>query len=101
MKNGVAIGLLESIDNYLMRNVNDYGERNHEAMQMAMKALKQEKVGKWVFSDIGIKFMGNKLVTGTCSVCGFKHDFIDGHTAQYQYCPSCGAKMEDDNEKFI
>ena len=25
-----------------------------------------------------------------CPKCGFIHDFIDGHTSQYQYCPQCG-----------
>lgn len=29
-----------------------------------------------------------------CSKCGFIHKFIDGHTAQYNYCPNCGARME-------
>lgn len=28
-----------------------------------------------------------------CSVCGFQKSFIDGHTAQYNFCPNCGADM--------
>jgi uncharacterized paraquat-inducible protein A len=31
-----------------------------------------------------------------CQNCGFIHDFIDGHTAQYKYCPSCGLKMGEE-----
>ena len=26
-----------------------------------------------------------------CQKCGFIHDFLDGHTSQYQYCPQCGS----------
>ena len=28
-----------------------------------------------------------------CSKCGFTRNFLDGHTAQYNFCPSCGADM--------
>ena len=28
-----------------------------------------------------------------CDKCGFIHDFIDGHTSQYNFCPNCGADM--------
>ena len=31
-----------------------------------------------------------------CDRCGFTHLFIDKHTAQYNYCPNCGARMEVD-----
>lgn len=37
-------------------------------------------------------------VSGCCSNCSFSHLFIGGHTAQYNYCPNCGAKMEVQNE---
>lgn len=25
-----------------------------------------------------------------CQKCGLIHEFLDGHTAQYKYCPQCG-----------
>lgn len=31
---------------------------------------------------------------GMCESCGFIHDFIDGHTGQYKFCPECGSKNE-------
>jgi hypothetical protein len=33
-----------------------------------------------------------------CDNCGVIHTFIDGHTAQYNYCPNCGAKMVEPQE---
>ena len=38
----------------------------------------------------------NGTYKGRCTNCGFIHFFIDGHDAQYQYCPNCGAKMDYD-----
>ena len=26
-----------------------------------------------------------------CSKCGFTRNFLDGHTAQYNFCPNCGS----------
>lgn len=31
---------------------------------------------------------------GRCRTCGFVHFFIEGHDAQYNYCPNCGARMD-------
>ena len=28
-----------------------------------------------------------------CETCGFTKEFTNNHTAQYQYCPSCGRKI--------
>ena len=30
-----------------------------------------------------------------CSECGFQKSFIDWHTAQYNFCPNCGADMRE------
>ena len=52
------------------------------------------KIGHWIkayLTDTGD-------IDGQCSECGFIHKFIDGHTAQYNYCPSCGAKLQEDKE---
>ena len=36
----------------------------------------------------GIKYM--------CESCGFKTIAIEGHFAQYKYCPHCGARMDEE-----
>lgn len=33
-----------------------------------------------------------------CNQCGLIHDFIDGHTSQYNFCPNCGTYMRFNNE---
>ena len=31
-----------------------------------------------------------------CTGCGFATTAIEGHITQYKYCPSCGARMDGD-----
>lgn len=33
-----------------------------------------------------------------CTGCGFATTAIEGHITQYKYCPSCGARMDEDTE---
>ena len=35
-----------------------------------------------------------------CSECGFTKNFLDGHTAQYNFCPNCGADMRGEDSPF-
>jgi len=67
-------------------------EQTHEAVFMAIKALKAEqKHGKW------LKIEGCNTVQ--CSECFDDFDYIDGlcylcHAQELpNYCPNCGAKM--------
>ena len=43
---------VELLDNYLSHTCQDYGERDHEAMMMAIKALEQEPILDKIKSDI-------------------------------------------------
>lgn len=31
-----------------------------------------------------------------CSKCGFVHRAIEAHMSSYSYCPSCGARMDEE-----
>ena len=31
----------------------------------------------------------------TCTCCKFKTSAIENHITQYNYCPNCGAKMDE------
>ena len=61
----------------------DYKEQT-EALNMAIKALEQQKMGHWVKEYIG-------CIYDVCSECGQK---ITTGYFEYEYCPNCGAKME-------
>ena len=52
--------------------------------------------GKWIAREDMDYLDENRVVHNhfECNKCGFIHDFIDGHTSQYNFCPNCGAKME-------
>lgn len=57
----------------------------------------QPKRGKWIHREDMDYLDKNKVIHNhfMCQNCGFVHDFIDGHTAQYKYCPSCGEDMRE------
>ena len=35
---------------------------------------------------------------GRCTKCGFVKVFIEGHDAQYKFCPYCGCHMKEGEE---
>lgn len=54
--------------------------------------------GRWiignktsVFDLAGVETWAVRM---TCSECSFSLNFVEGRTAQYRFCPYCGAKME-------
>ena len=51
--------------------------------------------GEWIAREDMDYLDENKVVHKhfECNKCGFIHDFIDGHTSQYNFCPNCGADM--------
>lgn len=64
-------------------------EQTHEAVFMAIKALKAKPIrhGKWE-TEIITDALGLKHCYYACSICGKASE------DEYDYCPSCGAKMD-------
>ena len=62
-------------------------------------ALLKEQEAKWIHrEDLDFKDkLGCIHFHGMCGNCGFIHDFIDGHTGQYLYCPQCGQAVKWDD----
>ena len=60
---------------------NDYDT----ALRMGIEALKAERHGKWISKNSTFK---NRWL---CSECGYTWYF---DTAEANYCPNCGAKMD-------
>ena len=78
MKKEEAIFRLQIIDNYLQRQ-NDYSERDHDSIMMAIEALKERPHGEWKC----------EYSRAYCSVC---NDFIVGFFLP-NFCPNCGSDM--------
>lgn len=56
----------------------------------------EEQEAKWIHRD-DMDFIDKYNCThfhGMCTNCGLVHDFIDGHTGQYKYCPQCGRSVK-------
>lgn len=64
-------------------------EQTHEAVNMAIEALKSVRVrGEWIYN--GLSESVDRVYC--CSICGVAlDDYIMG--AFYNYCPNCGADM--------
>jgi hypothetical protein len=48
----------------------------------------ERKTGKWIVVDDGI-------ISGKCSVCGWESHMYEDDVVGMDYCPNCGARMED------
>ena len=68
------------------------GKYLYEAIQQLPSVQPKAKTGHWIAQDIH-----NCHTNFKCSECGYMHDFMHLYgkpTADYTYCPNCGAKME-------
>lgn len=59
--------------------------------------IEECKTGKWIHTDTqaGYDINGDLVWADMmkCETCGFEIDVIQGHIAQYNFCPNCGADM--------
>jgi len=74
----------------------DAYEDLYDAVRTAINnapAVEARPQGKWIAREDMDYIDENKVVHNhfMCNKCGLIHDFIDGHTSQYNFCPNCGA----------
>ena len=79
MKNETAERILACLDYYLQNHTNDYSEKSHTAMMMAIDALSESKTGHWIDTGSGQE----------CSEC---HEIQYGYDSFRFYCAKCGSK---------
>ena len=48
----------------------------------------EQKKGRWIPVD-------DPSITGRCSVCGFESHLYEDDVYGYDYCPNCGARLEE------
>ena len=62
--------------------------------------VQPSRKGHWIHRE-DMDYLDENGVTNThlmCEDCGFIHNFKDNHTAQYNFCPNCGADMESEDD---
>ena len=70
-----------------------YSDKIDEALDMAIKALEEQKTGKWIGIEYEGYADGNPVYdVYECSSCGYVHNGESDTLSDY--CPDCGAKME-------
>lgn len=74
---------------------------HHDMLAMIHRlpsAHPERKKGKWIHTDTqaGYDINGDLVWADMmkCETCGFEICAIQGHIAQYNYCPNCGTRME-------
>ena len=60
----------------------------HEAVDLAIEALKNKKTGKWLWN-----LADNGWADHTCSECGWTKNTDIHVSLGYKFCPNCGADM--------
>ena len=94
-----AIRAIEALQRPIMREESNYYQFKFSGMSEALGAVEnlpsvipQQRTGQWIAQDIH-----NCHTRFECSECGYIHNFMHLYgepTADYTYCPYCGAKME-------
>ena len=102
-----AIDALEEQLDYLQtlnKNENPTAEDKWYGVNWARNTIADlppaQKKGEWITREDMDFLDENKVVHKhfQCNKCGFIHDFIDGHTSQYSFCPNCGVDMREEGK---
>lgn len=95
MKNETARREIESLDYYLQNHTNDYSEKSHTAMMMAIEALQRDTpknpVVNYVADSDGARLLEEVWAEDSllCPVC---HTYF-GEVFDEGYCRKCGQKL--------
>ena len=69
-----------------------------EYIKRMPSAQPERKKGEWLEIEVmpAYDIMGVRTWASVmkCDTCGFETFAIEGHMAQYHFCPSCGARMD-------
>ena len=90
--------LIIDIPESFYKNILICWEKIHPKMWEILKNGKpyeERPQGEWVARE-DMDYVDENGITNNhfmCKDCGFIHNFIDGHTSQYNFCPNCGADM--------
>ena len=65
-------------------------------MRLLAIALDELEKQTTKYEHIGTRltYWGKHKYIFKCETCGLTKEFTDNHTAQYEYCPSCGRKID-------
>lgn len=62
----------------------------HEMLSSMLDELLKEQETEWEH----LCDAPDGTFKGRCKKCGFVHFFIEGHDAQYKFCPECGRSVK-------
>lgn len=74
-----------------------------DAVLSEFPTIEERKTGKWIEVRIMPKafdITGDETWASVmqCDKCGFEMFAVEGHMAQYNFCPSCGADLKGEQE---
>ena len=84
-----AIAIIDELNVILFFEANEHSREAYKEIRTAIEHLPTaEKTGKWIhdYDDV--------LVSGICSVCGWRSIIMETDVADMPYCPNCGARMK-------
>lgn len=99
VKAEISLNKSDTASEWLKKDV----EGTITAFSMAIEALERQVPKRTIYKHTNTRhthwgrIRHDKFM---CCNCGLTKEFIDGHTAQYEYCPQCGLKIDwsEENE---
>ena len=78
------------------RGLEPWDEHRMNMLLLAIEALEgvEKQTTKYKHICTRLTYWGKYKYIFKCETCGLTKEFTDNHTAQYQYCPSCGRKID-------